>query len=70
MERKLKELLSVTDDDIRYLAYGIGAGTTVGLMLGFFISNPPLGFSLGGVLGIIVSGIYSIYKKLVKIKKD
>ncbi|MBK1811694.1 hypothetical protein JHL18_13810 [Clostridium sp. YIM B02505] len=68
MERKLKELLSVTDDDIRYLAYGIGAGTTTGLIIGFFISNLPLGFALGGVLGIIVSGIYSIYKKLVGTK--
>jgi hypothetical protein len=69
MERKFKELLSVTDDDIRYLAYGIGIGTTAGLILGFFINNISLGFSLGGVLGIIVSAVYSIYKKITSNKE-
>ncbi len=61
-----RDKLNSTDDDITRISYGIAFGSGIGVVLGAVISNVPLGFSLGGVSGIL---IYIVYNFVVRSKK-
>lgn len=54
-----RDKLNSTDDDITRISYGIAFGSGIGVVLGAIISNVPLGFSLGGVSGILISIVYN-----------
>lgn len=64
MAEKIKKLLELTEDDIKYTAHGIAAGCSTGILLGLFFENVILGFALGGVIGIVSAIIFSTIKKL------
>lgn len=51
--------LSLTDKECEYLAKGIAIGVGCGVLVGAVVGNVALTFSIGGVLGIIGSVIYS-----------
>ena len=43
-------------------------GFVIGTLVGLLLENVILGFASGGVIGIILSLIYSCYKKVKKIR--
>jgi uncharacterized membrane protein len=63
MAEKIKKLLELTEDDIKYTAHGIAAGCGIGILFGLFFENIVLGFTLGGVIGIVSATIFSTIKK-------
>lgn len=62
-----RDKLNSTDDEITRISCGIAFGSGIGVVLGAIISNVPLGFSLGGVSGILISLVYNL---VIKNKKD
>lgn len=64
-----RDKLNSTDDDITRISYGIAFGSGIGVVLGAIISNVPLGFSLGGVSGILISIVYNFVVRSKKGKK-
>ena len=63
------EKIILSDQDYEYLTKGIAGGVGIGTLLGLLLENVIFGFALGGVIGIILSLIYSYYKKISKNKK-
>ena len=61
------EKIMLSDKEYEYLTKGIAIG--VGIVSGMVLEDIVLGFSAGGVIGIIVSFVYSYYKRLKKHKK-
>lgn len=53
------EKISVTEKQWDNLAKGIAVGTGLGIVIGAIVGQIVLLFSAGGVIGIIVSLIYS-----------
>ena len=53
------EKLILSDKDYDYLTKGIAIGVILGVIVGTIIENIVLGFSAGGVFGIIIAFIYS-----------
>lgn len=62
------EKIILSDKDYEYLTKGIAAGVGVGVLVGSIIGNVTLTFAAGGVLGILISLAYSIYKKINNIR--
>ncbi len=60
------EKIILSDQDYEYLTKGIAGGVGIGTLLGLLLENVIFGFALGGVIGIILSLIYSGYKKVSK----
>ena len=56
------EKIILSDQEFEYLTKGIAFGVGIGTLIGLLLENAILGFSFGGVSGII-SLIYSHYKK-------
>ena len=67
------EKIMLSDKEYEYLtkeiAIGVGVGIGIGIVSGMVLEDIVLGFSAGGVIGIIVSFVYSYYKRLKKHKK-
>ena len=63
------EKIILSDQDYEYLTKGIASGIGIGTLIGLLLENVILGFASGGVIGIILSLIYSYYKKISKNKK-
>ncbi len=63
------EKIILSDQDYEYLTKGIASGIGIGTLVGLLLENVILGFASGGVIGIILSLIYSYYKKISKNKK-
>lgn len=63
------EKIILSDQDYEYLTKGIASGIGIGTLVGLLLENVILGFDSGGVIGIILSLIYSYYKKISKNKK-
>jgi hypothetical protein len=57
------EKISLTDKENEHLAKGIAIGVGLGVVLGIIIDNITLGFSFGGVIGIVASLGYSFLQK-------
>ena len=57
------EKFMLSDKDYEYLTKGIACGVGLGTILGIIIDDIILGFSFGGVVGILIGCIYSYYKK-------
>lgn len=67
MRYAMVEKIMLSDKEYEYLTKGIAIG--VGIVSGMVLEDIVLGFSAGGVIGIIVSFVYSYYKRLKKHKK-
>ena len=63
------EKIILSDKDYEYLTKGIAIGVGIGTLVGLLLENVILGFASGGVIGIILSFIYSYYKKVRKNNK-
>ena len=63
------EKIILSDQDYEYLTKGIASGVGIGTIVGLLLGNVILGFASGGVIGIILSFIYSYYKKATRNKK-
>lgn len=63
------EKIILSDQDYEYLTKGIAIGVGIGTLVGLLLENVTFGFASGGVIGIILSLIYSFYKKASKNKK-
>lgn len=57
------EKLVLSEQDYDYLAKGIALGAGIGIFIGIFVDDIILAFSACTVLGIILSLVYSFYKK-------
>ena len=64
-----RDKLNSTDGDITRISYGIAFGSGTGVVLGAIISNVPLGLSLGGDSGILISIVYNFVVKSKKGKE-
>ena len=53
------EKIILSDQDYEYLTKGIAGGVGIGTLIGLLLENVILGFASGGVIGIILSLIYS-----------
>ena len=60
------EKIILSEQDYEYLTKGIAIGVGIGTLVGLLLENVILGFASGGVIGIILSFIYSYYKKTRK----
>lgn len=58
--------ISLTEAEFTLVSKGIAFGAGIGILLGAFIGNVVLFFSLGGVCGILSTSIYSILKRVKK----
>ena len=58
----LKKLI-LSEKDYEYLTKGLAIGVGIGIIIGSLVGDILFFFSLGGVLGIIGSGIFSFYRK-------
>lgn len=58
------EKLVLSEQDYDYLAKGIALGAGIGIFIGVFVDDIILAFSACTVLGIILSLLYSFYKKV------
>lgn len=56
-------MMYLSDDEIKMLAMYLAYGAGLGVLLGIFIDNIPLYFSLGSVIGIVVAIIICIVNK-------
>lgn len=54
----------LSDEDYEYLAKGLALGCGLGIFLGLFINNIILTFSLCSIIGMMLSFIYSSYRKI------
>ena len=55
--------LILSEKDYEYLTKGLASGVGIGIIIGSLVGDVLFFFALGGVLGIIGSGIFSFYKK-------
>lgn len=55
--------LILSEKDYEYLTKGLASGVGLGVIIGSLVGDVLFFFALGGVLGIIGSGIFSFYKK-------
>lgn len=55
--------LILSEKDYEYLTKGLALGVGLGTILGALLENVLLFFAFGGVLGIIGSSIFSLYRK-------
>lgn len=62
------EKLSLSDQEYDNMVKGIAIGVGLGILIGAILENVTFYFALGGVIGIIVSLIYSKYSKLKRKK--
>ena len=71
MRYAMLEKIMLSDTEYEYLTkeIAIGVGVGIGIVSGMVLEDIVLGFSAGGVIGIIVSFVYSYYKRLKKHKK-
>ena len=71
MRYAMVEKIMLSDKEYEYLTkeIAIGVGEGIGIVSGMVLEDIVLGFSAGGVIGIIVSFVYSYYKRLKKHKK-
>lgn len=71
MRYAMVEKIMLSDKEYEYLTKGIAieVGVGIGIVSGMVLEDIVLGFSAGGVIGIIVSFVYSYYKRLKKHKK-
>ena len=71
MRYAMVEKIMLSDKEYEYLTkeIAIGVGGGIGIVSGMVLEDIVLGFSAGGVIGIIVSFVYSYYKRLKKHKK-
>ncbi|ATD54040.1 hypothetical protein [Clostridium chauvoei] len=60
------EKISLSDEEYDYLAKGIAIGVGIGIFVGVLMGDVILGFSAGGVLGILGAGIHFLVKKAKK----
>ncbi|WP_243190685.1 hypothetical protein [Clostridium gallinarum] len=60
----LVEKLVLSEQDYDYLAKGIALGAGCGIFIGVFVNDIILSFSACTVLGIVLSLMYSFYKKI------
>ena len=60
------EKIILSDKEYEYLTKVIALGVGIGTLIGLLLENVILGFASGGVIGIILSFIYSYYKKTRK----
>ena len=63
------EKIMLSDKEYEYLTKGIAIGVGIGIVSGMVLEDIVLGFSAGGVIGIIVSFVYSYYRKAKSHKK-
>ncbi|MEG0856472.1 MAG: hypothetical protein RSG52_08330 [Terrisporobacter sp.] len=56
-------MMYLSDDEIKVLAMYLAYGAGIGVFMGIFSENIPLYFSLGSVVGIVVSIIVCIINK-------
>lgn len=59
----------MSEEELDYVAKGIAIGVSVGVIAGVIGGEMILGFSAGGVLGILGAFAYSSYKKIKSIEK-
>ena len=59
----LKKLI-LSEKDYEYLTKGLASGVGIGIITGSLVGDVLFFFALGGILGIIGSGIFSFYKKV------
>ena len=57
------EKIMLSDKDYEYLTKGIASGVGIGTIIGMLLQDIILGFAAGGVIGIILSFVYSYYRK-------
>lgn len=57
------EKVILSEQEYEYLTKGLALGVGIGTLIGLILENTILGFAFGGVSGIILSLIYSHYKK-------
>ena len=69
MRYAMVEKIMLSDKEYEYLTKGIAIGVGIGIVSGMVLEDIVLGFSAGGVIVIIVSFVYSYYKRLKKHKK-
>ena len=69
MRYAMVEKIMLSDKEYEYLTKGIAIGVGIGIVSGMVLEDIVLGFSAGGVIGIIVSFVYSYYKRLKNHKK-
>jgi uncharacterized membrane protein len=62
MEDKLKNIDIA--DDYKEVAMGICFGSGAGIVLGAIFNNVGFGFSVGGVMGIIVGSVVRVLRKI------
>ena len=58
----LKKLI-LSEKDYEYLTKGLASGVGLGIIIGALVEDILFFFALGGILGIIGSGIFSFYRK-------
>lgn len=56
-------IMYLSDDEIKKLAIYLAYGSGIGVFLGIFTDNIPLYFSLGSVIGIVVSIIICLVNR-------
>lgn len=61
--KKVWKKLILSEKDYEYLTKGLASGVGLGIIIGSLAGDVLFFFALGGVLGIIGSGIFSFYKK-------
>ena len=64
------EKIMLSDKDYEYLTKGIASGVGIGTIIGMLLQDIILGFAAGGVIGIILSFVYSYYWKANSHKKQ
>ena len=62
------EKIMLSDKDYEYLTKGLAGGVGIGIIIGAIAEI--LGFAAGGVIGIILSFVYSYYRKAKSHKKQ
>ncbi|MDO5040427.1 hypothetical protein [Clostridium sp.] len=61
--------ISLSEAEFTLVSKGIAFGVGIGMLIGIFIGDVILFFSLGGVCGILSTSIYSMIKRLKKSEK-
>ncbi len=61
--------ISLSEAEFTLVSKGIVFGVGIGMLIGIFIGDVILFFSLGGVFGILSTSIYSMIKRLKKSEK-
>ncbi|ATD56153.1 hypothetical protein K4H40_05265 [Clostridium chauvoei] len=58
-------MLYLSDEEIKKMAINLAYGIGLGVFIGIFIDNVLLGFSLGGVISILVSLSVCFIRKIL-----